>query len=362
MNVRMAEPNLEGNELKYVSECVTTNWISSAGKFVKEFEENFATFCGTTHATSVSNGTTALHLVLVALGIGPGDEVLVPANTFGATAAVVKHAHATPVLVDIDKDTWNMSPEDAEKKITKHTKAIIPVHLYGVPADMDAIMALAKKHNLNVIEDAAESHGATYKGKRVGSIGDAGCFSFYGNKIITTGEGGMVVTNNAALHKAMTEIKNHGMTPEKRYWHDVVGYNYRLTNIQAAVGVAQLERIESFLEKREQIAAWYAEELKGITGLRFQQTPKDAKSVMWMYPLYLEKDFGMTRDELIEKLTAAGIDNRKSFASLHTMPPYKSEGDFSVSQSVADNALVLPLHVGMTKEDVKAVCQVIRGK
>ncbi|NQV08592.1 DegT/DnrJ/EryC1/StrS family aminotransferase, partial [Candidatus Woesearchaeota archaeon] len=250
--IPVAEPVLEGNELKYVTECVKTGWISSAGKFVKKFEEKFSKYCDCKYGVAVSNGTTALHLALVALGIKKGDEVIVPNFTFVATANAVVYVGGVPVFVDADKETWNIDVDKIEEKITSKTKAIIPVNIYGHPCDMNKIMDIAKKHNLYVIEDCAESHGAEYNGEKTGSFGDISCFSFYGNKIITTGEGGMCVTNNKELAEKMSMLKDHGMKPERRYWHETIGFNYRMTNIQAAIGLAQLENINKFIEtKRE---------------------------------------------------------------------------------------------------------------
>ena len=240
MRLPIAEPSLGEKELSYVTECILTGWVSSAGKFVTRFEEIFAEFCGTQHAITTSSGTTALHLALLALGIGPGDEVIVPSLTFIATANAVTYTGASPVFIDSELETWNLDPNLIEEFITPRTKAIIPVHLYGHPVNMAAIVEIAQRHGLVVVEDAAEAHGAKYQGRRVGGIGDLGIFSFYGNKIVTTGEGGMVVTNRADLAEKIRILRGHGMSPERRYWHPVLGYNYRMTNLQAALGVAQM--------------------------------------------------------------------------------------------------------------------------
>ena len=242
--IPIAEPLLEEEELNNVMEAVKSGWISSKGKFIPEFEENFARYCGVKHSVATSNGTVALHLALATLGIKEGDEVIVPTLTFIATANAVRYTGAKPVFVDSNPDYWCIDPEKIEGAITPKTRAIIPVHLYGHPCDMEAIMAVAKKHDLYVIEDAAEAHGAEHKGRKVGSFGDIACFSFYGNKIITTGEGGMCLTDDEILAERMRILRDHGMNPGKRYWHDIVGFNYRMTNMQAAIGVAQLEKID----------------------------------------------------------------------------------------------------------------------
>ena len=242
--ISIANPILNGNERKYIDECIDTGWISANGRFVKEFEEKFAAFCGVRYALACCNGTVTLHLALLALGIGEGDEVIMPTLTYIATANAVRYCGATPVFVDSEADTWNISPEEIEKHITPRTKAIIPVHLYGLACNMDAILDIAKRHDLKVIEDAAEAHGAAWRNKLVGSMGDVGSFSFFGNKIITCGEGGMVTTNDPELYEKMKLLRAQGVDPNKRYWHTMVAYNYRMTNMQAAVGLAQLENVE----------------------------------------------------------------------------------------------------------------------
>ena len=251
MHLPVAAPSLGDKELQYVSECVLTGWVSSAGKFVRLFEKALADFCGCDYAVSTSSGTAALHLALLALEIGEGDEVIVPSLTFIATANAVTYTGARPVFVDSEPETWNIDPNKIEEAITSRTRAIIPVHLYGHPTNMDPVMEIASRHGLAVIEDAAESHGARYKGRMVGSIADAGIFSFYGNKIVTTGEGGMVVTSKAELADRIRILRDHGMSTGKRYWHPKLGYNYRLTNLQAAVGVAQMEKITEILRAKE---------------------------------------------------------------------------------------------------------------
>ena len=256
--IPVAEPDLSGNELKYVTECVVTEWVSSLGKYVRMFEEQMAASCQRKYAVSTSNGTTALHLALAVLGIGPGDEVIVPALTFVATANAVSYTGATPVFVDAESDYWQLDPARLEALITPRTKAIIPVDLYGHPADMDAILAVAQRHGLRVVEDTAEAHGALYKGRPCGSMGDMSCFSFYGNKVITTGEGGMLLTDDEGWCERARFLRDHAMSKTERYFHPEIGYNYRLTNIQAALGVAQLERLDTFVAIKRRNAARYA--------------------------------------------------------------------------------------------------------
>jgi perosamine synthetase len=354
----LAAPAFQGNELRYVMECVLTNWISSQGRFVTEFERAFAKFSGVKHGVAVSNGTVALHLSLVLAGIGPGDEVIVPSLTFVATANAVRHAGATPVFVDSEPHTWTLDPLQIEQKITKRTKAIIPVHLYGHPADMDPIMELARRHQLTVIEDAAEAHGALYKGKRVGSIGHIGCFSFYGNKIITTGEGGMLTTNDGRLADQARILRDHGMSKTRKYWHEVVGFNYRLTNLQAAVGVAQIERVEMILTQRAGIAARYQELLAGDERLELPVQASWAERVTWIYSVLL-KD-GADRDAVVSRLEAQGIDARPLFQPIHLMPPYATGERLPVAEVLSRRGLSLPTWVPMGRAEIDRVCTALR--
>ena len=299
----VAEPEIGEEELKNVVEAVKSGWVSSRGKFIEEFENSFAKYIGVKYGVATSNGTAALHLALAALNIGEGDEVIVPDLTFAATINSVIYVGAKPVIVDINPHYWCIDPDKLEKAITPSTKAIIPVHLYGHPCDMEAITEIASKHNLYVIEDAAEAPGAEYKGRKVGSFGYISCFSFYGNKIITTGEGGMCLTNDRELAEKIRILRDHGMNPVKRYWHDVVGFNYRMTNLQAALGLAQLSKIERFIEKKRKIAEIYAEELSPIEGVVLHPEMPWAKCVYWLYSILM--DDGKTkvsRDEFAEKL------------------------------------------------------------
>jgi len=290
MHLPVAEPYFDSAELKYVTECVISGWVSSTGKYISEFEKLFSDFLGTEYAVTCSNGTCALHLALKAFDIGPGDEVIVPTLTFIATASSVTHAGATPVFVDSEPETWNMDPGLIEGLITSKTKAIIPVHLYGHPADLDPILEIAQKHDLIVIEDAAEAHGALYKGKKVGSLGNAGIFSFYGNKIITTGEGGMIVVNDEKISKKIRLLRDHGMDKSCSYLHPILGFNYRMTNLQAALGVAQMEKINIIIEKKISMAQKYCRLLENIPGLTLPNEAPWAKHIYWPYTVLFDEN------------------------------------------------------------------------
>jgi perosamine synthetase len=353
------EPDLRGNELRYVADCVETGWISSIGKYVGQFEERFASFCGARYGVATSNGTTALHLALVTLGIGPGDEVIVPALTFVATANAVTYTGARVVLADSEPYTWNLDPTRLEEKITPRTGAIIPVHIYGHPVDMDPLLEIARCHHLYVIEDAAEAHGAEYKGVKVGTLGDIGCFSFYGNKIITTGEGGMLITNDAGLAERAAMLRDHAMSPERRYWHFAVGYNYRLTNLQAAIGVAQLERIGALIEAKRRIARIYNILLAEVPGITLPPEAPWAKNVYWMYSILVEDSFGAGRDELAAHLKKRGIDSRPFFYPLHTLPPYRQDISLPVAEMLARKGLNLPSSALLQESEIKRIVEAI---
>jgi perosamine synthetase len=359
--IPVSEPCLTGNESKYLMDCVQSGWISSLGKYIPEFETRFADFCGVKHGISVSNGTTALHLALVAIGIGPGDEVIVPTLSFVATANAVRYTGAQVVFADSEPRTWNIDPVDIARKITQKTKVILPVHLYGHPAEMQPILDLASKHHLIVLEDAAEAHGAFYKNQRVGSLGKVGAFSFYGNKIITTGEGGILTTNDDALAEKLRFLRDHAMSPQKRYWHTEVGYNYRMTNMQAAIGVAQMERIEEFIQKKRHIAEKYAEGLSGIASITLPPEAVWAKNVYWMYSILLNENFPIQRDEFLRRLKEEGIDNRPFFYPIHQMPPYQGMGrDFPVADDLSRRGLNLPSAVTLSDSDITRITDTIR--
>ena len=280
--IPVCEPLLGAKEQEYVAEAIRSSWISSTGGFIDRFEDSFASFCGCSHGITTTNGTTALHVALAACDIGPGDEVILPSFTMVSTALAVVYTGATPVLVDSEADTFNIDPARIEEKVTSRTKAILPVHMYGHPCEMDSILAIAKDRGLYVIEDAAEAHGAEINGRRIGGVGHVGCFSFYANKIVTTGEGGMVVTNDDQIADRVRRLKNLSHSPERRFLHTEVGFNYRMTNVQAAIGVAQMERIDELIEMRRNNAALYNAHLANVPGIQGPVERPDAKNVYWI--------------------------------------------------------------------------------
>ncbi len=362
MRLPVAEPTLGERELEYVTECILTGWISSAGRFVVCFEEQFAAFCQTRFGVATSNGTTALHLALLALDIGPGDEVIVPSLSFIATANAVAYTGAKPVFVDIEADTWNMDPGAIEAAITPRTKALLPVHLYGHPANMDPILDIARRHNLYVVEDAAEAHGALYKGRPVGGLSDIAVFSFYGNKIVTTGEGGMVVTNNEQLAERVRVLRDHGMSKDRRYWHPVLGYNYRMTNLQAAVGVAQMEKVERILEAKARVSATYDALLKDIPGITCPPRAEWASPVCWLYTLLVdESTFGKSRDTFMQVLQQHNVESRPVFPPMHKQPLYDAGITLPVTERVSDQGVSLPSAVSLTTTDIERIVGVIRA-
>jgi perosamine synthetase len=347
----VAIPNLNGNEFKYLTDAFMSTWISSSGEYIVRFEEEFSKYSDCKYGVAVSNGTVALHLALVVLGIGEGDEVIVPDLTFAATINTVLHAGATPVIVDVEEDSWCIDPKAIERAITPKTKAIIPVHLYGQSCDMATIMEIAKQYNLKVIEDCAEAHGAMFDGKKVGSFGDIGCFSFYGNKVITTGEGGMCTTNNEELNSKIRVLRDHGMSKTKRYWHDVVGYNYRLTNLQAAIGVAQLERIDNIHTNRRQYENSYKEVLKDTKSFTFQKNLPNRQRITWLVSILL--DDSIDRDSYILKLKNHGIDARPFFYPLSDMEIYAKycKEDTKISHKLSKIGLNLPTYETLKSAD-----------
>jgi perosamine synthetase len=354
--IPVAAPALVGREREYVLDCLDSTWISSSGSYIDRFEDSFAKFCGTRHALSCSNGTVALHLALLAIGIEPGDEVLVPTLTYVATANAVRYCGATPVFVDSELESWNMDPAKAALAVTPRTKAIVVVHLYGHPTDMDPIVELAREHGLAVVEDAAEAHGATYKGRTVGAIGVIATFSFYGNKIITTGEGGMVVTDDDELAETVRLLKGQGQDPNRRYWFPVVGFNYRMTNVAAAIGLAQLERIDWHIGRRREVAGWYREALTDLPAVTLSPELHWARNAYWISCALLAEDVGIARDDVMRSLDAQGIETRPFFYPLHTLPPYSAgSGAFPVAESLAARGINLPSSALLTEADVHAV-------
>jgi perosamine synthetase len=361
--VPVAEPVMGARELELVTDCVTSGWISSLGKYIPAFEEQFSAYCGARYGVATSNGTTALHLALVTLGIGQGDEVLVPDLTFVATANAVVYTGATPVLVDCDAATWQMDAADLEARITPRAKAVIPVHLYGHPCDMDAINAVARRHHLWVIEDAAEAHGAKYRGKRVGALSDISAFSFYANKIITTGEGGMVLTNNKEWADKAASLRDHGMSKERRYYHPVIGYNYRMTNLQAAVGVAQMERIDEFIERKRQQAALYNKHLAGIPGITLPPEAEWAYNVYWMYSILVDDThFGCDATALMAHLRLNSIDSRPFFVATHDLPPHARPDTYPVSTRLARQGINLPSAPNLDEATITRIADAVRSR
>jgi len=359
--IPVAAPRLEGNELRYVTDCIKRNWISSKGEYVRKFEEAFARCVGAKYAVSCTSGTTALHLALATLGLGPGDEVIIPTFTMIATANAVTYTGAKPVLVDSELRTWNIDARQIEDKITPRTKALMPVHTYGHPADMEIILELARQHGLYVIEDAAEAQGAEYKERKIGSIGDLACFSFYGNKIITTGEGGMVTTNNPELAERAFLLKEHAFSPERHFWHQHLGFNYRMTNLQAAVGLAQVERFEEHVEIRRRHAALYNSLLKDIPGLVLPPEAMGVKNVYWMYSVLVTDEFGLTRDELRQRLARKGIETRCFFIPIHVQPIYRGKYDepFPVAEYLCERGMNLPSGATLSEEDIHYIARCI---
>lgn len=357
--IPVAEPLLAGNELKYVTDCVQSGWISSLGKYVRDFEQQFAAYCGVRYGVATFNGTVALHLLMLTLNIGPGDEVIVPSLTYVATANAVRYTGATPVFVDSDPYTWNIDPQRVAEAVTPRTRAIVAVHLYGHPADMDPLRAIADTHGLFLLEDAAEAHGACYKGRRVGGLGDAAIFSFYGNKIITTGEGGILVTDNQAWAERAFFLENQGRYADNPYWHPEVGYNYRMTNIQAAIGLAQLEQIDTMIAHRRENAAHYNRRLAGVPGLTLPPNADWAENVYWMYSVVIGDEFGLQRDEVRARLRAAGIDTRPFFYPIHTLPMYQTGQSLPVAEDLGRRGINLPSAATLTPDQIDYICDTL---
>lgn len=351
------QPSLSGNEKKYVNECLDSTWISSKGRFIPEFERSFESWIGVRHAAAVSNGTVAIHLALVSLGIGLGDDVIVPTLTYVASVNSITYTGATPVFCDSLESTWQMDPEDVRRKISPRTRAIMAVHLYGQPCDMDELLKIAREYNLFLIEDCAEAFGTYYKGKHVGSFGEISTFSFFGNKTITTGEGGMVVTNDETLHDRVVHFKGQGLAKHREYWHDVIGYNYRMTNICAAIGLAQLEQAKTFIVKKLQIAAWYQRELKG-TPVTFHSAVGDVQHSYWMCSILVPSS--TDRDSLRKRLSDNGIETRPLFYPVHSMPMYAQHFQrYPVAESIGWRGINLPSYPALNESDVIEISSII---
>ncbi len=362
--ISIGEPALDNEELENVTNAIKTNWISGRGEYISEFEEKFSRFCNASFGVATCNGTAAIHLALASIGIKSGDEVITPTFTTVASTNPILQCGGRPMFIDSDNSTWNIDPNKIEEKITKATKAIMVVHLYGHPCDMDPIMKIANDHNLLVIEDAAEAHGAEYKGKKVGTIGDIGCFSFFSNKIITTGEGGMIITNNKELAETAANLRDLAYGKgDKKFHHEKIGFNYRMTNLQAAIGVAQMDKIEKFIDIRRKNAKIYGSLLKDIEGITLPPEMPWAKNVYWMYTILIEKLFGLDRDNLIKLLKEMGIDTRPTFYPVHLQPIYQQlfgSQKLPVAEELSIKGINLPSGNTLTKEQIEFVCESIK--
>jgi perosamine synthetase len=360
--IPISKPSFLGNERRYVDECMETVWISSIGRFITEFENAFAEYVGARHAIACNNGTTALHAALLGAGVRPGDKVLVPSLTYVASANAILYCGAEPVFVDSDPHTWNVDPDDFEHKAVG-AQAALPVHLYGKSCAMDRILDSCKRHGLALVEDAAEAFGVRLNGRHVGTFGKVGTFSFFGNKVLTTGEGGMVVTDDEAVARRIRQVKGQGQDPDRRYWFPIVGYNYRMTNIQAAIGLGQLETIDRHLEERMRIANRYRSLLSGVEGLRLPALDAPGEqSVCWVYSVILEGASRERRDRVMTQLRRDGIETRPFFFATHHQPPYgrwAATAACPVAEELAQSGLSLPTWIGLPDEDVKRVSEAL---
>jgi perosamine synthetase len=363
----VCEPYLGGRETEYVLECLKTNWISSAGTYLTQFEQSFARYCGRAHGVATTSGTTALHLAVAAAGLGPGDEIIMPTFTIAATVFAALYAGARPVLVDVEPDSWTLRVDQVAAKIGPRTRAIMPVHIYGHPCDMDPLVELADRHDLWLIEDAAEAHGAEYRGTKCGSFGDAACFSFYANKIVSTGEGGMVVTNDDGFAERCRSLKNLAFNRDRRFLHDAIGFNYRMTNIQAALGLAQVEQIEHAVDRRRRHAASYNRLLAeaGVEGLQLPVERTWARNVYWMYGVLVQDGFGCSRDELMRALADRGVETRTFFIPMHEQPLFHQHGLFReehypVASDIGRRGLYLPSSTGLSDAEIAYVVDAVR--
>lgn len=361
MKISIAKPDLSSIEERNVLEALNSSWISSTGPFVSKFERTFAEICGAADALSVCNGTIALHLALLGLDVRPGDEVLVPSLTYVATANAVRYVGAEPIFVDVDPKTWCIDPCKLEERITRRTKGIIPVHLYGHPADMDIINHIAAIHGLWVVEDAAEAHFATYRGRSVGSLAKIATFSFYGNKLITCGEGGAVTVADPDLALRMRTLRGQGMDPDRRYYFPVTGYNFRLTNLACAILCGQLERKGELLEKRDTIIERYRERLGSLAGLVMQPCASWATISPWLFSMLVDEAvFGVSRDKLAEVLAENGVETRPFFIPLHRLPPFRDRhADLPVTESLSKAGINLPTYSQLSLDEVDHVCDLV---
>jgi perosamine synthetase len=351
------QPVLDGNEKKYLTECIETGWISSEGPFVKKFEAGFSKLMGCAHGIAVCNGSVAIEVALAALRIGPGDEVILPSFTIISCAAAIVRAGAIPVVVDCQRDTWNIEPTLIASKITGRTKAIMVVHIYGLPVDMDPVIEVARRHDLFIIEDAAEQHGQTYKGRPVGSLGDIATVSFYPNKQITAGEGGMVLTNDKALADRCRDLRNLCFDKERRFIHEELGWNFRMSNVQAAIGVAQLERIDQIVAKKRQIGRWYQQRLRGHPRLQLPlERTEYAENIYWVFGVVLDEALSLDAAKAMALLKTKGVDTRHFFWPIHEQPVFRSRGWFMNercpnAERIARRGFYLPSGVGLTAHE-----------
>jgi len=360
--VPITETWLGAKERLLVDKCTRSGWVSSKGKYVNDFERLFASYCGAKYGVATSSGTSALHLALASLNVGSGDEVIVPTLSFIATANPVTFVGAKPIFADSNEETWNLDPGAVERAVTRRTRAIIVVHLYGHPAQMDEIFAIARKHRLHVIEDACQAHGGEYRGKKVGSLGTIGCFSFYGNKIITTGEGGLLVTNDLSVAENARMLRDHGMSRKKKYWHPEIGFSYRMTNLQAALGVAQLERIDQVIERKRKNAQLYNSLLGGVPGITLPPEASWARSVYWLYTVLIENKSMKRKNKLIDNLARHGIEARPVFYPISSMPPYRNGSNqrFPVAERISKNGLSLPSSPLLKADMIHRICHIFR--
>lgn len=362
--IPVCSPTIGDRESALVNQCIKDGWISGISPYVERFETAFAKYCGCQYGVACNSGTTALHLALACFGVKSGDEVIIPTFTMIATPNAITYTGARSILVDSELETWNIDVSKIESKITSRTKVIMPVHTYGHPADMDVIKELARKHDLKVIEDAAEAHGAEYRGRRTGGLGDVGCFSFYANKIITTGEGGMIVTNDKEIAEKAKWLRAHAFgRGGKHFYHEAVGFGYRFSGLQAAFGLAQLERIDEFVSNRRKNASLY-NSLLSVLGSKISLPPEasETKNIYWMYSILVEDSFRISRRELMEKLATNGIESRTFFYPIHVQPIYSTQyvnERFPIADELSRKGINLPSSNSLTEEEVRYVCKCI---
>lgn len=354
--IQWGKPVFWGKEKEYAADALNSSWISG-GAYVTKLESEFAKAIGSKQAIATNNGTSALMLALLGINIKPSDEVILPGFCFVAAGNMVLQSGAKPVYADVNKDTWNIEAEKIKEKITSKTKAILIVHNYGNPCDMDAIIKVAKEKNLILIEDAAEAHFSKYKGKYVGTFGDIGCFSFHATKMITTGEGGAVVTDNFEIDKKMRAIRSHGMLSRGFYWHDEIGHNFRLANVLAAIGVAQLENLGKIIKNKKRVYASYKNKLEGIEGIEFQKFQENSEPIIWAVTLKINPEkFKIGRNEIIEELKKKGIETRPGFYPFHAMPIYNSKIILPVADEISKRIISLPSFPTLKEEEIEYIC------